>query len=112
MPWVPLILADVLSGGTGGMPRHCRPLTEAHKDASLEYRISFKEALNGAVRRGLARRTAPETPYRLPTYSLGVQPSIDLDKATSLAAELEDDAIAAKLNSSSQVDDTSAFPDR
>lgn len=34
--------------------------------------------------------TAPSEPYRLRPTRMGVRPSIDLDKANSLAAELED----------------------
>jgi len=57
---------------------------------------SLKEVINEAIRRGLA---APETarPFRTPTYKMGHEPSIDLDRALHLAAELEDQEIARKL---------------
>lgn len=51
--------------------------------------ISFKQALNDAIREGGGRREAFETP----TYAMGV-PLVDLDKALRLAGELEDEDLA------------------
>jgi hypothetical protein len=58
--------------------------------------ISFKEALNSSVRRGLGE-AGEATPYRVPARPLGLRAGVDLDKALTLAGELEDDAIARKL---------------
>ena len=53
--------------------------------------VSFKEAVNSAIRAGLATDKAVSRPYRMPTSNLGpVRPGINLDKALQLAAELED----------------------
>lgn len=73
-------------------------VAEALKNAAREQRTSFKEVLNMAVRRGLSQRPQRQEPYRMPTFDLGVRPGVNLDKASQLAAELEDEAIAAKLD--------------
>ncbi len=55
--------------------------------------LSFKEALNTAVRAGL--RPAAE-PFATPTYDMG-EPVVDLTNALRLAGELEDEEIARRL---------------
>jgi len=57
----------------------------------------FKQVLNAAIREGLtgARRKASK-PFRQPTFDLG-EPLVDLTKALSLAAELEDAETLAKI---------------
>ena len=51
----------------------------------------FKQVLNAAIRDGLRTGPAgaPVTPFRQRTFKLG-QPLVDLTKALSLSAELED----------------------
>lgn len=66
------------------------------RNVSREQGISFKEALNRSVRRGLATADAPR-PYRLEPKRLGAKPGLDLDRALSLAARLEDDETLRKL---------------
>jgi hypothetical protein len=56
--------------------------------------LSFKEAVNEAIRAGLAPASSPG-PYTTPR-SLGPA-RVDLTKALGLAASLEDDAIADRL---------------
>ena len=68
------------------------------KETARERGISFKEALNTNVRRGLEGEALAAKPYRLPTRRLGVRPGIDLDKALGLAADLEDMEIRRKLD--------------
>jgi hypothetical protein len=62
---------------------------------------TFKQAVNDAIRTALS--AAPATtqqnktaPFKLQTYKLGT-PLVDLTKALSLAYELEDQAIIAKM---------------
>ncbi len=57
----------------------------------------FKQVLNAAIREGLttARRKAAK-PFRQTTFDLG-QPLVDLTKALSLAAELDDAETIAKM---------------
>lgn len=68
------------------------------KEAARERGISFKEALNTNVRRGLESQRGASKPYRLPTRRLGVKPGVDLDRALGLAAEIEDAEIRRKLD--------------
>lgn len=58
--------------------------------------ISFKEALNTSVRRGLGAGGIAR-PYQVPARSMGLRAGVDLDKATRLAGELEDAEIVRKL---------------
>jgi hypothetical protein len=61
--------------------------------------ISFKEALNSSVRRGLGRDEAKPQPYRLPPpQRMGARPGVNLDKALQLAGELEDAETIRKLH--------------
>ena len=56
--------------------------------------VSFKEALNEAVRKGLAvERSSRE--LRTPTAELGL-PVVNLDRALQLAAELEDEELVRR----------------
>jgi hypothetical protein len=68
------------------------------KQAARERGISFKEALNTNLRRGLESE-APRAPrpYRIRTRRLGVKPGIDLDRALVLAGRLEDAETVRKL---------------
>ena len=58
--------------------------------------VSFKQAVNDAIRAGLAPR-APSKPFDFPTYRMGVKAGVNLDKALQLAGELEDAEIERKL---------------
>lgn len=60
--------------------------------------ISFKEALNSSIRRGLetSERTGGK-PYRVRTAKMGARPGVNLDKALRLAGELEDEEILRKM---------------
>jgi hypothetical protein len=59
----------------------------------------FKQVVNETLQAGLSVKDAPKPrKYRLKPVSLGdVVPGIDLNKALRLAAALEDDEIARKL---------------
>ena len=56
--------------------------------------ISFKEAVNDAVRQALAPSTQ-EVPYEVPVYDMG-QPTVSLDRALALAGDLEDEELLRK----------------
>ena len=58
--------------------------------------LSFKAAVNEALRRGLAGADVAE-PYVVPTFALG-RPKANLDRATQLAAELEDEELLRKMH--------------
>jgi ribbon-helix-helix CopG family protein len=59
--------------------------------------VSFKEALNSALRRGLSGGDGGSRLYRLPTRRMGLRQGIDLDKALRLAGDLEDAETIRKL---------------
>jgi hypothetical protein len=59
-----------------------------------ERHVSFKVALNDAIREGLARPSGARR-YRTPTSDLGL-PTVNLDRALQLAAELEDEELIRK----------------
>lgn len=61
--------------------------------------ISFKEALNDAIRRGVADAAGRE-PFCTETAAMG-ESSVNLDRALQLVGELEDDELLRKLRSSS-----------
>lgn len=63
--------------------------------AMKERGLTFKEAVNSAIRRGLGS-TAVED-FTTPTYRMGVPKGVDLDKALRLAADLEDAEILFEL---------------
>ncbi len=68
------------------------------KEETRKRGISFKEALNSSVRRGLQSGEAKPRPYRLPApHSMGAKPGVNLDKALQLAGELEDEEILRKM---------------
>jgi hypothetical protein len=63
--------------------------------AMRERGLSFKEAVNQAIRAGLGERSAGPTSYTTPR-PLGPA-RLDLTKALGLAAQLEDEALAHRL---------------
>lgn len=68
------------------------------KQLAREREISFKEALNTSVRRGIGRGEAKRRPHRLPPpQRLEARPGVNLEKALQLSGELEDAEILRKL---------------
>ena len=67
------------------------------RELARQRRISFKAAINTAVRAGLASELDQNRSYREKSRDLGVQPGVDLTKALQLAATLEDEEIIHKL---------------
>lgn len=60
--------------------------------------ISFKEALNSSIRKGLdGGRSTRSKPYKVRTAKMGARPGVNLDKALQLAGELEDQEILRKM---------------
>jgi hypothetical protein len=74
------------------------PDVEAKLRAAMRERgVSFKVALNDAVRSGLDHDSPEPKRYVMPTAQMGLRPGINLDKANRLAGELEDEEIIRKL---------------
>lgn len=60
--------------------------------------LSFKEALNQAVRRGAGAATGtPARRFRQKTYRMGFRPEFRWDKALAMAEALEDEDRVRKL---------------
>lgn len=60
-----------------------------------EQGVSFKQALNDAIRAGQTPGTAPR-PFRTRTRPMG-RPTVDLDRALTLAADLEDVELVRRM---------------
>lgn len=69
----------------------------AVKRAAQQRGVSFKEALNAAVRAGLRSGGPAARTYRVPSRDLGLRPGTDLSKALQLSAALEDEEVARNL---------------
>lgn len=67
------------------------------RQIAQERGISFKEALNAALRAGLGARSGTARPYHVRARRLGLRPGIELDKALRLASALEDEETVRKL---------------
>jgi hypothetical protein len=65
------------------------------KRAMKDRGISFKEAVNEAIRAGAGGTVEP---VEFPTFAMG-RPSVDITKALRIAGELEDDELARRLAS-------------
>jgi len=71
------------------------PDVEAKLKATMRERdVSFKAALNDAVRAGLDAPSAPH-PFKVKTAPLGVR--INIVKANQIAGEMEDEEILRKM---------------
>jgi hypothetical protein len=73
------------------------PDVEAKLKATMRERgVSFKAALNDAVRAGLAGEAAPQKRFRVKATPLGAR--FNIDKALQVAGEMEDEEILRKLD--------------
>jgi hypothetical protein len=59
--------------------------------------VSFRVALNNAVRVGLAAERGGSRPFRVEARPMGLRPGVDLTHALQMAADLEDEEIIRKL---------------
>ena len=67
------------------------------RDLARERGVSFKEALNSALRRGLGGGSGEPRPYRLRSRPMRLRRGIELEHALRLAGELEDAETIRKL---------------
>jgi hypothetical protein len=65
--------------------------------AMKERGISFKEALNSAVRAGLTQGKQKRRHFLQKTWPLGSEQNFRWDKAMEFAAAIEDEEVARKL---------------
>ena len=72
------------------------PDVEAYVKRSMRERgLTFKQALNDAVRSGMGHRADGEQ-ADFPTHDMG-EPLVDITKALRLAGELEDQELAGRV---------------
>jgi hypothetical protein len=70
---------------------------EAHVRRLMRERgLTFKQALNDAVRRGFEAAPPQRPAVVTPTFSMG-EPTVPLDGALRLAADLEDEELVRRL---------------
>ena len=67
------------------------------RQVSRERGVSFKAALNGAIRLGLSTGAPPSKRFSVQSKPLGIRPGVNIDKALGLADEVEDAEILRKL---------------
>lgn len=73
------------------------PDVEMKLKATMRERgVSFKAALNEAVRAGFSDRESPRTRFRVKSAPLGAR--FNIDKALQVADEMEDEEILRKLD--------------
>ena len=60
--------------------------------------VSFKDALNSAVRAGLTQGKSKRKPFLQKSYSLGGDQNFRWDKALELAAAIEDEELGRKIS--------------
>ncbi|MBS1857495.1 MAG: antitoxin [Acidobacteria bacterium] len=68
------------------------------RTAMKERGISFKEALNAAVRMGLTQGRPKRRGFVQKTYSLGGDQNFRWDKALGVAAAMEDEELSRKVS--------------
>lgn len=68
------------------------------EQTARERGVSFKVAINDAVRSGLSAAAPVARPFRMQTAPLGVRSGVNLDKALTLAGEMEDAETMRKLD--------------
>jgi hypothetical protein len=72
-------------------------VVEQLKAVARRRNLSFKAALNSAVRAGLASERGGNRAYRVPSRPMHLRPGADLAHALRIADSLEDEEIVRKL---------------
>jgi hypothetical protein len=65
------------------------------KQAARERGVSFKAAINDAIRAGLSDSVPARKPFKMKTAPLGAR--FNIDKALTMAGEMEDEEIIRKM---------------
>lgn len=68
------------------------------KEEARRRGISFKEAVNSNLRRGLAGVEPSPSSYRVRPRRMRAKPGLDLDQARHLADRLEDEEVVRKMS--------------
>ena len=72
-------------------------VVEQLKALARRRNLSFKAALNDAVRAGLVAERGGSRPFRVDARPMHLRPDVDLTHALQLAEALEDEEIIRKL---------------
>ncbi len=72
-------------------------VVERLKALARRRNLSFKAALNDAVRAGLAAERGGSRPYKAPARPMRLRPGLDVTRALRMADALEDEEIVRKL---------------
>ena len=72
-------------------------VVEQVKALARQRNVSFKVALNRAIRDGLIAARGGSRPYKVPSRTMHLRPGLDLTKALQLAGNLEDEEILRRL---------------
>ena len=72
-------------------------VVEGVRSIARKRNISFKAALNDAVRAGLVAERGGNRPYKVQARPMGLRQDVDLTHALRLAGELEDEEILRKM---------------
>ena len=67
------------------------------KSVVREREVTFKKAVNDALRAGLKGATGKRTRFRQRTFSLGTGQQFRWDKALDMASSLEDEELMLKM---------------
>lgn len=67
------------------------------REMMREKNLSFKEAINTAIRRGTLSQQPSQKRFKQKTYAMGIRDGIDMTKALNIAANLEDEEILRKM---------------
>lgn len=74
------------------------PDVEAKLRAVMRERgVSFKVAINDAIRTGLSTPAVAARRFRVKAAPLGLRPEFNWDKALTIAGEMEDEEIVRKM---------------
>jgi hypothetical protein len=72
-------------------------VAEQLKGFARRRNLSFKAALNTAIRAGLASERGSARSYQVPARPMGLRAGADLTRALGIAEALEDEEIVRKL---------------
>jgi hypothetical protein len=67
------------------------------RDVIRERDLTFKEAVNEAIRAGLKTKPVAKQRYRQKSFSMGAEKLFPWEKALQIAASLEDEELVRKM---------------
>ncbi|MEA3501875.1 MAG: hypothetical protein U9R47_03810 [Actinomycetota bacterium] len=71
-------------------------VAEQLRQIMKERNLTFKEAVNSTLRRGLGREVRAR-PYRAPSHAMGLKPGIDGDRLVHVMDEMADEEFIKKM---------------